>query len=59
MSSCQTFLLQLYREKGIEVVREDQKTNDKKENPITEDLPLIEDGRDFAESKLGKNKYLR
>ena len=59
MSSCQIFLLQLYREKGIEVVREDQKTNDKKENPITEDLPLIEDGRDFAESKLGKNKYLR
>ena len=28
-------------------------------NLITEDVPLTEDGRDFAESKFGKNKSLR
>ena len=47
------------QEKGIEDVREDRRTHVKKENAIIEDVPLTEDGRDFPESKFGKNKSLR
>ena len=40
-------------------MREDRRTHDKKENPITEDVHVTEDGRDFAENKSGKNNSLR
>ena len=43
----------------IKDLREDPRTHDKKENPITENVPITEDGRDFAERKFDKNKSLR
>ena len=54
MSSCQNFLLQTYREKGIEDVREDRRTHDKKDNPITEDVPVTEDVEISQKASLAK-----
>ena len=40
-------------------MREARRNHDKKENPITEDVHVTEDGRDFVENKFGKNNSLR